>query len=46
MARIQLAGAGSGWVGCFQEVNGLQALQDLLVIGHELPVVIVAGDSS
>ena len=34
VARIQLAGASSGWAGCFLEVNGLQALQDQLVIGR------------
>ena len=34
VAGIHLAGASSGWAGCFLEVNGLQALQDQLVIGR------------
>jgi hypothetical protein len=32
--EIRCSGAGSGLGGCFLEVNGLQALQDQLVIGR------------
>ena len=32
VVEIPCSGASSGWAGCFLEVNGLQALQDQLVI--------------
>jgi hypothetical protein len=34
VSEIRCSGAGSGLGGCFLEVNGLQALQDQLVIGR------------